>query len=67
MDRFLEVKGVVKWIYDNPNRIIDIRMNYDYDFGSNVEIKAMLKQWENPFSESYIKQLNKKLLLLEDV
>ena len=49
-----EVKGITKWIYDNPNRI-------------NVEIQARLYPNENPFLASYTKQLNKKLLLLEDV
>lgn len=62
-----EVKGITKWIYDNPNRITDMRMNYDGFHGSNIEIQAMLYPNENPFSASNTKQLNKKLLLLEDV
>ena len=61
-----EVKGITKWIYDNPNRITDMRMNHDH-YGSNVEIQARLYPNENPFLASYTKQLNKKLLLLEDV
>ena len=63
---FFEVKGITKWIYDNPNRITDMRMNHDH-YGSNVEIQARLYPNENPFLASYTKQLNKKLLLLEDV
>jgi hypothetical protein len=65
-DDLFEVKGITKWIYDNPNRITDMRKNYDYN-GSTVEIQARLYPNENPFLASNTKQLNKKLLLLEDV
>ena len=69
---FFEVKGITKWIYDNPNRIPTMETTQKLSeqivsFGVRSIPNHRTCPLSFPILASYTKQLNKKLLLLEDV